>query len=227
MDLSDGLISGGILPHLHQIFTGDYDASIRADSCALLHDFIRSCTNLADVHPEEATNYMREIVNGWMEVLIANMDGEVKIGVVVCRTLVAVCKACKVGGVEMFERGVAMMQGYHTRYVEGFVEGVVGCEDVDSRGRGVGMEVLLAGVVDLMACLIGRDDVRVWLENGDNMVGVLGVLVGYAMVSGREMVSWSESVGEVVCEENEASFAFSLRKRVLEFVLVSVLGVYI
>jgi hypothetical protein len=114
--------------------------------------------------------------------------------------------------------------------VEWFVEGVVGCEDVDSRGRGVGMEVLLAGVVDLMACLIGRDDVRVcrvWLENGDNMVGVLGVLVGYAMVSGREMVSWAESVGEVVCEENEASFAFSLRKRVLEFVLVSVLGVNI
>jgi hypothetical protein len=209
MDLSDGLITGGILNHLHRIFTGNYAVKIRVDACALLLDFVKSCGNLVEVHPEEARRYMHEIIQSWMGVLIENMV-DVQLGVVVGKTLGVICKGCRVGGLDMFERCCSILQGYHERYVAEFIE-------AEAAERGV--EVLIMGVLDLMAVLLERDDVTAWLDNGDNMIGVLGLVLNYCVLGKREAVSWEESVGEVVCEENEASFTVTLRKRGLEFVL--------
>jgi hypothetical protein len=222
MDLSEALIGGGILPHLHRIFTTlEYECRIRADACAILSDFIKTLSNLNDIHPGECMRYMQEIVDTWMSVLVEGLEGDIQVGVQVVQTLVGICKGSRsVQGMELFEKCVGLMQRYQAQYISEFIDRVTGHEDIDSRGRVVGLEVFMSGVFDLMGCLMGRDDVAGFLRIDENMAGVLGLVMVYTQVGAREVFTWGESVGEVVCEENEASFTFSLRKRALEYVLV-------
>ncbi|KAL3895547.1 MAG: hypothetical protein SGCHY_004636 [Lobulomycetales sp.] len=130
---------------------------------------------------------------------------------------------------ELFQTCMSLAHCFLPKYANEFVQpaadSVRAYQDLDSKGKSVSLETLISSIFDLMGSLATtRDQIRSFLgtpsNNGDSkLISLIIVLIGYSSISQVQEITWEESVGEVICEENEASFAFSVRKRALELIL--------
>lgn len=134
---------------------------------------------------------------------------------------------------ELFQTCMSLAHCFLPKYANEFVQpaadSVRAYQDLDSKGKSVSLETLISSIFDLMGSLATtRDQIRSFLGTPSNNIGdsklisLIIVLIGYSSISQVQEITWEESVGEVICEENEASFAFSARKRALELILVSI-----